>query len=244
LSTIPSFQSSTVELQRLWKASSGFTGWLTAVNHKEIGKRYIATGFIFFLLAGILAILMRIQLMFPENNFLNAEQYNQFFTTHGTVMMFLFAVPIMQGVGLYFVPLLIGTRDVAFPRMNAFGYYIFLFAGLLIWGGLLFGTGPNGGWFAYTPLTESRYTPERGIDIYSAVITLTEVAALVAAIELIVTIFRFRAPGMSLNRMPLFVWASLFTSFMVIFAMPSVMVGSTELTLDRSISTQFFNSDK
>lgn len=219
-------------------------GWLAAVNHKDVGRRYIVTGFVYFLLAGVAALLMRIQLMFPENNFLNPDQYNQLFSTHGTTMMFLFAVPIMQGVGLYFVPLLIGTRDVAFPKMNAFGYYAFLFAGILLWGSLFFGTAPTGGWFAYTPMTESRYMPTRGIDIYSAVISLSELAALVAATELIVTIFRFRAPGMSLDKMPLFVWALLVTSFMVIFAMPSVMVGSTMLTLDRGISTQFYNPDK
>jgi cytochrome c oxidase subunit I+III len=244
LTTIPSIQPPTEQLRHLWKAPVGFIGWLAAVNHKEIGRRYLLTGFIFFLLAGIAALLMRVQLMFPENNFLNVDQYNQLFSTHGAVMMFLFAVPIMQGVGLYLVPLLIGTRDVAFPKLNAFGYYIFLFAGLTIWISLFFGLGPDVGWTAYAPLSESRYGPQRGIDIYSQVITLTEIAALVAAVELIVTIFRFRAPGMSLNRMPLFVWATLFTSFMVIFAMPSIMVGSTLLTLDRSISTQFFNSDK
>jgi cytochrome c oxidase subunit I+III len=244
LATASTIPQPTEQLRRLWQAPAGFIGWLEAVNHKDVGRRYIATGFVFFLLAGIAALLMRIQLMFPENNFVNPEQYNQLFSTHGTAMMFLFAVPIMQGVGLYFVPLLIGTRDVAFPRMNAFGYYLFLFAGIIIFGSLFFGIAPNGGWTAYTPMTEGRYMPQRGIDIWSAVVTLTEIAALVAAVELIVTTFRFRAPGMSLNRIPLFVWATLVTSFMVIFAMPSVMVGSTLLTLDRSISTQFFNPDK
>jgi len=244
LTTVSTIPQPTEQLRRLWQAPTGLIGWLSAVNHKEIGRRYMATGFIFFLFAGIAALLMRVQLMFPENNFLNPEQYNQLFSTHGTTMMFLFAVPIMQGVGLYFTPLLLGTRDVAFPRMNALGYYAFLFAGLILWISLFLGRGPNGGWFAYTPLTESRYTPTHGVDIYSAVITLSEVAALIAATELIVTIFRFRAPGMSFNRMPLFVWASLATSFMVVFAMPSIMIGSTELTLDRSIGTNFFNSDK
>jgi cytochrome c oxidase subunit 1/cytochrome c oxidase subunit I+III len=232
------------QLRRLWQKPAGLVGWLSAVNHKEIGRRYMATGFIYFLLAGVAALLMRVQLAFPDNTFLNAEQYNQLFSTHGTAMMFLFAVPIMQGVGLYFVPLMIGTRDVAFPRMNAMGYYIFLIAGIIIWLSLFVGQAPNGGWFAYTPLTESRYSPARGMDIWSAVITLSELAALIAATELIITIFRMRAPGMSLNRMPLFVWAMLVTSFMVIFAMPAVMIGSSLLTLDRSISTQFFNSDR
>ncbi len=242
--TTISVPSTTEQLRRLWQKPAGLIGWLSAVNHKEVGRRYIATGFIWFLLAGLAALLMRLQLAFPDNTLLNAEQYNQLFSTHGTTMMFLFAVPIMQGVGLYFVPLMIGTRDVAFPRMNAMGYYVFLFAGIIIWLSLFIGQAPDGGWFAYVPLTESRYSPARGLDVWSAVVTLTELAALIAATELIVTIFRMRAPGMSLNRMPLFVWAMLVTSFMVIFAMPAVMVGSSLLTLDRSISTQFFNSDR
>ena len=132
MTTIP-VSSTTDQLRRLWQKPAGLIGWLSAVNHKEVGRRYIATGFIWFLLAGMAALLMRLQLAFPENTFLNAEQYNQLFSTHGTTMMFLFAVPIMQGVGLYFVPLMIGTRDVAFPRMNAMGYYVFLFAGIIIW---------------------------------------------------------------------------------------------------------------
>jgi cytochrome c oxidase subunit 1 len=148
LTTISAVQPPTQQLRRLWQAPAGLIGWLAAVNHKDIGSRYIVTGFVFFLLAGVAALLMRIQLMFPENSFVNAEQYNQLFSTHGTVMMFLFAVPIMQGVGLYFVPLLIGTRDVAFPRMNAFGYYLFLFAGLMIWTSLFVGAAPTGGWSA------------------------------------------------------------------------------------------------
>lgn len=244
MTTTPWIQQPAAQLQRLWQAPAGRLGWFTAVNHKDIGRRYIATGLIYFLLAGVAALLMRLQLMFPENSLINAELYNQLFSTHGTTMMFLFAVPIMQGVGLYIVPLMIGTRDVAFPRMNALGYYMFLFAGILLWGSLVVGAAPDGGWTGYTPLTETRFSPARGIDIYSAVISLTEVSALIAATELIVTILRMRAPGMSLNRMPIFVWASLVTSLMIIFAMPAVVIGSTLLTLDRSIGTQFYNSDR
>lgn len=156
-------------------------------------------------------------------------------------MMFLFAVPIMLGVGLYFVPLMIGTRDVAFPKMNALGYWIYALSGLVLWGSLFLGTAPDGGWFAYVPLTLTRYSPSYGMDIYSALITGTEISALIAATELIVTIFMFRAPGMSFNRIPLFVWAMLVTAFMVIFAMPSVVIATLELLLDRGINTNFFN---
>src|SRR5436309_2209204 len=124
------------QLDRVWTPPRGFTGWLVTTNHKDIGRRYIVTAFTFFLLAGILALMMRIQLARPENHFLGADLYNQFFTTHGTAMMFLFAVPIMEGFGLYLVPLMIGTRNVAFPRLNAFGYYVYLFGGILLFGGL------------------------------------------------------------------------------------------------------------
>src|SRR3954464_9690839 len=141
------------ELDITWKRRPGFLGWIESTNHKDIARRYIITAFVFFLLAGILALLMRIQLAFPENHFLGPDLYNQVFTVHGTTMMFLFAVPIMEGLGLYFVPLMVGTRNAAFPRLNAFGYYTFLGGGLLLWGGLLLNAGADAGWFAYTPLS-------------------------------------------------------------------------------------------
>jgi cytochrome c oxidase subunit I+III len=231
----------TASLCEQWQPRPGVIGWLSAVNHKEIGKRYIVTGFLFFLSAGIAALLMRTQLMYPENTFLNADLYNRLFSVHGITMMFLFAVPIMLGVGIYFVPLMLGTRDVAFPRMNALGYYTYAFAGIILWISLFTGNAPDGGWFGYTPLTESRYSPSYGMDVYTALITGTEISALIAATELIVTFFKLRAPGMSLNRIPVFVWAMLATAFMVIFAMPSVVIATTELMLDRGINANFFN---
>src|SRR5512142_2715471 len=179
--------------------------------------------------------------MYPMNTFLNANQYAQLFTGHGAAMMFLFAVPVMLGVGIYFVPLMVGARDVPFPRANAFGYYLYLFSGIVLWMSLVMGTGPDGGWFAYTPLSESRYTPSFGMDVYQQLINGTEIAALVAATELIIVIFKFRAPGMSMNRMPLFVWAMLVTSFMVEFAMPTLLIATNLLGFDRSINTSIFN---
>jgi cytochrome c oxidase subunit 1/cytochrome c oxidase subunit I+III len=225
----------------VWQPRKGIIGWLSAVNHKNIGARYIVTGFMFFALAGIAALLMRTQLAVPENTFLNAQQYDQLFTVHGVTMMFLFAVPIMLGVGIYFVPLMVGARDVPFPKANAFGYYLYLFSGAILWLSLALGTGPDGGWFAYTPLSESRYTPSYGMDIYQQLINGTEIAALIAATELIILIFQFRAPGMSLNRMPVFVWAMLVTSVMVEFAMPTLLIATNLLGFDRSINTNFFN---
>jgi cytochrome c oxidase subunit I+III len=243
VATITSERESNAGLRRLWQPFTSIVGWLSAVNHKNIGRRYIVTGFIFFTLAGIAALLMRIQLMLPENTFLNADQYNQLFSVHGTTMMFLFAVPIMLGVGIYMVPLMIGTRDVAFPKMNALGYYVYLFSGIALWVSLFMGTAPDGGWFAYTPLTLTTYSPTYGMDVYSALITGSEVSALIAAVEIIITVFKFRAPGMSLNRIPIFVWAMLVTAFMVIFAMPSIVIATNELMLDRGVNTQFFNPD-
>jgi cytochrome c oxidase subunit 1/cytochrome c oxidase subunit I+III len=240
LVAVPAPDGRAAQLLAHWARRPGLVGWLSATNHKDIGRRYIATGFLFFALAGLAALLMRIQLMVPENTFLNADQYNRLFSVHGITMMFVFAVPIMLGVGIYFVPLMVGAREMPFPKLNAFGYYAYLFSGVILWISLFIGTAPDGGWFGYPPLTETRYSPSFGMDVYTALITGTEVSALVAATLLIVTILRLRAPGMALNRMPVFAWAMLVTAFMVIFAMPSIMVATTELMLDRGIGTNFF----
>lgn len=244
LISAPPITDKAAGLCELWQPRPGILGWLSAVNHKNIGARYMVTGFLFFVMAGVAALLMRIQLMYPQNTFLNANQYDQLFSIHGITMMFLFAVPVMLGAGIYFVPLMIGARDVPFPKANALGYYIYLLSGIILWLSLFLGTGPDGGWFAYTPLTESLYTPSYGLDVYQQLINGTEVAALVAAVELVVVILKFRAPGMSMNRMPLFVWAMLVTASMVIFAMPSVVVGTNLLGFDRSINTNFFNPNQ
>lgn len=207
-------------LAETWKSPSGIIGWLSQTNHKAVALRYMVTAFVFFTLAGVAAIIMRIQLARPELEIISPQLYNQLFTTHGTTMMFLFAVPVLEAVGMYIVPLMIGARDMAFPRLNAFGYWIFLFAGGSVWIALFSGNGPDAAWFNYVPLASGEYSPGIGVDIWTTAISFIEVAALVAAVELIVTIFKMRAPGMSLNRMPLFVWAILITAFMIIFAMP------------------------
>jgi cytochrome c oxidase subunit I+III len=231
------------ELDRTWTPAHGFIGWLVDTNQKHIGMRYIVTAMIFFGLAGLLALAMRIQLAFPENNFLSADKYNQFFTVHGMTMMFLFAVPIMEGFGLYLVSLMIGTRNVAFPRLNAFGYYMYVFGGIFLFTMLFLNTGPDVGWFAYTPLSGPQYSPGKRADTWSQMITLTEISALVGATVTICTAFKQRAPGMTLNRIPIFVWAEVITSFMIIFAMPAVMLASGLLAMDRlvHVNTHFFN---
>src|SRR5256714_8973296 len=219
-------------------------GFLMTTNHKTIAKRYIVTAFIFCLLGGMEAALMRLQLSRPGNNLLNPDLYNEIFSTHGTTMMFLFAVPIMEGIGRYFVPLMVGTRNVAFPRMNAFGYFIYLIGGLFLYTGFFLNVGPDAGWFAYVPLSGPEYSPGKRVDIWGQMITFTEIAEVVGAVEIITTVFKQRVPGMSLNRIPLFVWTQVVTSFMIIFAMPAVMLVSGYLAMDRlpPVNTHFFYS--
>jgi cytochrome c oxidase subunit I+III len=229
------------ELTHAWHEPRGFPGWFARVDHRSIGRRYIFTAFVFFALAGIEAILMRLQLARPENGLLNPDLYNQVFSMHGTTMMFLFAVPVMEGMGIYLVPLMIGTRNVAFPRMNAYGYWIYLIGGVLLYVFFFLNIGPDAGWFAYVPLSGPEFSPGKRVDAWAQMITFTELSALVVAVELIVTIFRHRAPGMSLDRIPVFVWSMLVVSFMIVFAMPAVMVGSLYLAMDRLVATQFFN---
>jgi cytochrome c oxidase subunit I+III len=229
------------ELERTWYVPKGFVGWFCVVDHRTIGKRYIVTAFGFFILAGLLAALMRIQLAVPNNRFLGPDLYNQVFTTHGTMMMFLFAVPVMEAMGVFLVPLMLGVRNVAFPRLNTFSYFVYLFGGLMLTATMLLNTAPDVGWFAYVPLAGPDYTPGKRSDFWAQLITFTEVSGLAVAVELVATILKTRAPGMSLNRMPLFVWAMLVTAFMVIFAMPSVVTASSILILDRLIGTHFFN---
>jgi cytochrome c oxidase subunit I len=229
-------------LRQTWSSKRGLFGWLSSINHQEIGRRYILTAFVFLLLGGIEALMMRLQLAKPENTFLAASRYNQIFTLHGTTMMFLFAVPVMEGMGIYFVPLMVGTRNVAFPRLNAFGYWMYLAGGLFLYGCAFFNMIPDAGWFAYAPLSGPQFSPGKGVDVWAQMITSTEVSALCVAVELVVTILKMRAPGMSLNRMPMFCWSMLVQSFMIIFAMPAVMIASTVFLLnDRTLGTHFVN---
>src|SRR4051794_37427237 len=228
-------------LEQTWKTPGGLWGALATVDHKIIGRRYIVTAFVFLALGGVLAIVMRLQLARPDAGLVNPDRYNQIFTMHGSTMMFLFAVPVMEAVGVYFVPLMVGTRNIAFPRLNAFSYWMFLFGGIFLWISFVLDMGPDVGWFAYAPLSGPQYGAGKRSDIWAQMITFTEVSALAVAVELVVTIFKQRAPGMSLDRVPLFCWAMLVTSFCVIMAMPSIMVASSALIMDRLIGTHFFN---
>jgi cytochrome c oxidase subunit 1 len=229
------------ELERTWNVPGGLIGWFSVVDHRTVAKRYIVTAFGFFLFAGLLAALMRIQLAVPDNHFLGPDLYNQVFTTHGTMMMFLFAVPIMEAMAVYLVPLMVGTRNIAFPRLNAYSYFVYLAGGLMIVVTMLMNTAPDVGWFAYVPLAGPDYTPGKRADFWAQLITFTEVSGLAIAVELVATILKTRAPGMSLNRMPLFVWSMLVMALMVIFSMPSVVTASAMLLLDRLVGTHIFN---
>jgi cytochrome c oxidase subunit I+III len=229
------------ELLASWSDEPGLLGYLRSVDHKVIAKRYIVTALAFFALAGVAALVMRLQLARPENDLVGPDLYNQLFTMHGSTMMFLFAVPIVLALGIYFVPLMIGTRNVAFPRLNALGYWVYLIGGLFLWVSFAVGMGPDTGWFSYVPLSGPDFSPGKRVDVWAQMITFTEISALIAAVEIIVTTFKQRAPGMTLNRIPLFVWSMLVTAFMVLIAMSTVATASLMLALDRLVGTHFFN---
>jgi cytochrome c oxidase subunit I+III len=228
-------------LARTWSDKPGVFGWLSSVDHKSIGKRFIVTAFLFFAAGGILAAMMRMQLARPDSKLLNPDMYNQVFTMHGTTMMFLFAVPVMQAMAVYLVPLMVGARSIAFPRLVSFGYYVYLFGGLFLYTGFLLNIGPDAGWFSYVPLAGPEFGTGKRSDFWAQLITFTEVSGILFSIAIITTIFKMRAPGMTLNRVPLFCWAVLVESFMIIFAMPAVMLASTLLISDRLVGTHIYN---
>ena len=224
-----------------WGRPPGFLGWLSSVDHKDIGRRYIVTALVFLALAGALAVAMRIQLSKPDNDVIGAARYNEIFTMHGTTMMFLFAVPVMQGMQLYLTPLMVGTRNMSFPRLTAFSYFMYLAGGTMLWVAFVLNIGPDVGWFSYPPLAGPQYGIGKRADFWAQLVTFTEIAALAVAVSLTATILKQRAPGMTLARMPLFVWTTLVVSLMVIFSMPSVALASGMLLSDRLVGTHFYN---
>jgi cytochrome c oxidase subunit 1 len=228
-------------LAETWREPEGFVGWFSRIDHKTTGLRFIVTAFCFFALAGLLAAAMRLQLARPDNTLLGPDLYNQIFTMHGTTMMFLFAVPVVLGFGIYFVPLMVGARAIAFPRLAAFAYWMFLFSGIFLYIMFALNVGPDRGWFSYVPLAGPEFGIGKRADVWAQLVSFTETSGLAVAVCLIVTIFKLRAPGMALNRIPLFVWAELVTAFMVAASMPSVVVASVTLMLDRLVGTQFYN---
>ena len=228
-------------LAKTWGTARGIIGALSTVDHKIIGRRYIFTALFFLFLGGLAAVAMRLQLARPESQLIGPDLYNQLFTMHGITMMFLFGVPIGEAFAVYLVPLMVGTRNIAFPRLNAFSYYVYLFGGLMVWIAFMLNTGPDTGWFSYVPLAGPENSPGKRVDFWAQMITFTEVSGLAVAIQVIVTVFKQRAPGMTLDRIPLFVWAELVNAFIIVFALPAVVTASSMLILDRLVGTHFFN---
>jgi cytochrome c oxidase subunit I+III len=227
------------ELKRIWALPRGWR-LVTAVNNTAIGYFYIATALLFFLLAGVLALLMRTQLAVPSNTFLSQDTYNQIFTMHGTVMMFLFAVPAVEAMGMLLLPQMLGARDLPFPRLGAYAYWAYLVGGLVFFGTLLFDLAPSGGWFMYPPLTNAQFSPGVGADFWLLGIGFIEISAIAGAIEIIVGVLRTRAPGMSLDKLPLFAWTMLVFAGMIVFAFPAVILATMMLELERAFGWPFF----
>ncbi|HEX8802769.1 MAG TPA: cytochrome c oxidase subunit I [Acidimicrobiales bacterium] len=222
-------------------ATSGWRSWLTTVDHKRIGIMYGASALFFFALGGMEALLIRLQLAAPGQKLYSADLYNQLFTMHGVTMIFLVVIPLGAAFMNYLMPLQIGARDVAFPRLNAFSFWAFLFGGLFLNSSWFLGGGADGGWFAYTPNTGVTFSPSHGMDFYALGLQMTGIASLVGAINLIVTVLNMRAPGMTLMKMPVFTWMGFVTQMLLVFALPVISVALFLLTFDRIFDANFFN---
>ncbi|MGB6875479.1 MAG: cytochrome c oxidase subunit I [Candidatus Acidiferrales bacterium] len=230
----------TIPIARDTADRSSLLGWVATVDHKRIGIMYLMLSLIFFGAGGIEALLMRIQLARPNNNFLSPDAFNQIFTMHGTTMIFLVAMPVLTGMANYLVPLMIGAKDVAFPRLNALSLWLLVFGGLLLYFSFIAGGAPAVGWFSYAPLSEKPYSATTGVDYYALSLLVVGIASIVAAINLVVTISKFRAPGLTIRRLPLFVWMVLVTQVLILLALPALNASLAMLLIDRLMSGHFF----
>jgi cytochrome c oxidase subunit I+III len=228
------------QLTAIWATGKGVQK-LASVNHTVIGMRMMITSFVFFAIAGILGMLTRVQLATPHAAFMDVETYNQVFTMHGSMMLFLFAIPMVESFAVYLTPKILGTRDFAFPRLTAYGYWCYLFGGTILTVSLILRSAPDGGWFMYTPLSSNVYTPGLNADVWLLGITFVEISALSLAMEIVVSILKMRAPGMSLDRMPIFAWYILVTAMMMIVAFPPLILGSILLEMERAFNLPFFD---
>jgi cytochrome c oxidase subunit 1 len=228
------------------KETTGWFSWVTTVDHKKIAIMYGALALVFFVAGGIEALLIRVQLARPDGTLLSASQYNTLFTMHGTTMVFLLGMPIAAAFGNYLVPLMIGARDVAFPRLNMLGFWIFALGGTFLYSSFLLGGAPNGGWFGYAPLTSTPmangYLPGRGPDFWCVGLIMLGIGSVATAVNFLVTILNMRAPGMTMMRMPVFVWMTLVIAFLTLFAMPCVTAALIMVFMDRNFHTNFFNA--
>ena len=229
------------ELKRVWAKPRGWFGWFTVVNNNYIGLYYVGAAFLFFILAGILALLMRTQLALPMTGFLAQETYNQIFTMHGTVMMFLFAVPAVEALGVLLLPQMLGARDLPFPRLSAYAFWAYLVGGLAFFCSIFFGLAPSGGWFMYPPLTSKAFSPGINADFWLLGIGFIEISAIAGAIEIVVGVLKTRPPGMTLARMPIFAWAMLAFAVMIIIGFPAIILGTLLLELERALNWPFFD---
>jgi cytochrome c oxidase subunit I len=229
-------------LEQLWETKPGLIGWLGTVDHKRLGKRYLVTAFLFLALGGIEALIMRLQLARPNQNLVTPEQYNQLFSMHGINMIFLYAQPVLTGFSVFLFPLLLGTRDMAFPRLNAFSYYLYLLAALFIYGTTwLLDTAPNDGWFNYPPYSLKQYNPGPNMDFYALGMILLGISTTASAVNFLVTWLRLKAPGMSINRLPILTWSTTTSSVGILFSVPAVSLAFFMLWLDRQFGTHFFD---
>jgi len=227
-------------LTRIWASGPGWKGWFTTVNHTDLGRMFMATAVVFFLIGGILAMLIRAQLATPRSAFMGPEVYAQVFTMHGTIMMFLFAIPLIEGAAIYLLPKMLGARDLAFPRLTAFGYWCYVFGGGMLLFAMLAGIAPDSGWFLYPPLSSTLGSPGINSDFWLIGITFVEISAISAAVEIAVTILRYRAPGMALDRMPILAWYLLVVALMILVGFPPLILGSVLLELERAFGWPFF----
>ncbi|MES2542975.1 MAG: cbb3-type cytochrome c oxidase subunit I [Pseudomonadota bacterium] len=221
-------------LARIWAPDPGWRGWLTTSNNNDIGRLFLCVATAFFVIGGLLAMLIRAQLATPGSAFMGPEAYNQVFTMHGTVMMFLFAIPFFEAMSMLLLPGMLGTRDLAFPRLGAYGLWVYIFGGTAVIIAMLMGLAPDGGWFMYPPLTSAAFSPGLGADVWLLGITSIEVSAIATAVEVVVTVLRYRAAGMSLSRMPIFAWYILVVSVMILTAFPPMILGSLLLEVERA----------
>ena len=241
--TLPRPDGELEDLKAIWAVPKNWR-IVTAVNNTVIGYFYVGTAILFFLLAGILALLMRLQLAVPGNTFLSQETYNQVFTMHGTAMMFLFAVPVVEAMGILLLPQMLGARDQPFPRLGAFAFWAYFVGGLVFFCTLFFDLAPSGGWSMYPPLTSTQFSPGVGADFWLLGIGFIEISAIAGAIEIIVGVLRTRAPGMTLDRMPIFAWTMLIFAGMIVFAFPAVILATLLLEFERAFGWPFFISAK
>jgi cytochrome c oxidase subunit I+III len=241
--SIPRPQHELEDLKRAWRPPSGWR-ILSAVNNNFIGLFYVATALLFFVLAGILALIMRTQLAVPENTLVGHALYNQLFTMHGTVMMFLFAVPVVEAWSVFLLPNMQAARDLPFPRLSAYAFWAYFVGGLVFFTSIFFGVAPDGGWFMYPPLTSIQYSPGINADFWLLGIGFIEISAIAGAIEIIVGILKTRAPGQSLDKLPVYSWAMLVFALMIVFAFPAVILATLLLELERAFHWPFFIAEK